>query len=157
MVDIDRVKERVLGGERIEDVLSEVDWKGFEQAVGQIFLENGYHVTRNVRIKTDRRYEIDIVAAGSRTVFCVDCKQWSNGRDKRWAVCKAGDMQSNRTTQLIRFIALNPIASSLLKISSKCEFHSMIVSINDEAIECSEGKTIVVPLWKLNLFLSQNF
>ncbi len=59
------------------DVLPEqkkTDWKGFERAVGAVFEESGYKVLADVRFKTERRFQIDIIAYDNYRCFFVDCK-----------------------------------------------------------------------------------
>jgi hypothetical protein len=154
MIDLEDVERRVRRGEDIENVLSDFGWKDFEQAVEKIFAENGYHTSRNVRIKTGRRYEIDVVATGRGVAFCVDCKQWQGGRYKRAAIVQAAKDQSVRTEQLKKFVFGNPIASFKLGLAGKLEFRPLIVTLLDEAISGDEASAKVVPLWKLNSYIN---
>lgn len=46
----------------------------FEEFIAKIFKEAEYSITRNVRIKNNPRYEIDIVAEKNKNKFCVEVK-----------------------------------------------------------------------------------
>jgi hypothetical protein len=156
--DLSAIGKRVSRGETIEDVLTEADWKGFEDAVGQVFAENGFYVRKNVRIKTGRRYEIDVVASCKDCVFCVDCKRWGRGREKKSAILKAARTQAERTAQLESFLRGNPIASKIMHIKECCAFKAMVVTLNEEAIDASDcilQKAFILPMNKLNFFLCQ--
>lgn len=150
-MDLEKVTGQVVRGKAIEDVLGKSDWKNFEAVVGDIFRQNDFRVWNNFRFKTGRRYEIDLVASRSGTVFCVDCKRWSRGRDKTWRLAKAANDQEKRTTALRKFLRSNPIAQGIMKFS-ECSFVSVVTTLYEENI-LKEGKTFVVPAKKLNAFI----
>ncbi len=162
----------------IENVLSKLDWRNFESTVAQIFSVNGFSVVKNLRFKTDRRYEVDLVAYNQRVVsnhidvFCVDCKRWGTGRYKKSALFRAADEQRKRTKEFEKFISSfkrrgdnnnrsdnrNSSASDLdgLFPSHKLAFHPTIVTLYDELVskeECPSG-VLIIPVWKLNSFLN---
>jgi Holliday junction resolvase-like predicted endonuclease len=152
-IDIEEIRNRVLSGEPIEDVLSRYRWQDFESAVAQIFATNGFTVFKNLRFKTDRRWEIDVVASNNGSVLCVDCKGWGNGRYKKTALRKAAEDQISRTESLERFISNNPIARHNLDVHSDTIFYPTIVTLFEEDVDPDNG-VLVVPVWKLNSFLN---
>ena len=54
-----------------------VDWHGFENRIADIFEEFGYSVERDVRFKTMRRFQIDVIASDDNRCFFIDCKDHS--------------------------------------------------------------------------------
>jgi len=126
----------------MESVLGSFDWKGFEQMVGKILEENGFGVDTNVRFKTDRRYEIDVLAENRDLSLSIDCKEWSRGRYKKTALSKAAEKQSERTSELE------------LHSKNGKKYIPMIVTLFEEDIK-KEKDVIIVPVWKLNSFLNE--
>lgn len=151
MVDLLRLERQILRGKGIEDALEKFDWKDFEQTVGDIFRQNDFRVSSNFRFKTKRRYENDLIAARGSLVFCVDCKRWAGGREKRWGIAKAAKEQQKRTEELRKFMKPNLIAKSLMRIPDG-DFVPMIVTLHEESV-LKEGETFVVPVKKLNTFI----
>ncbi len=158
MVDLEKIKIQILEGTSIEKILSRFDWSGFEKAVAEIFLTNGFTVERNFRFKTKQRYEIDIIASRAGKIICVDCKGWREGRNKKHAIVKAAEKQKERVKQLKNFVSKNPIAQSSLKILKISEaqqtYIPMIVTLLEEDLKKYDSNTFVVPVWKLNSFLN---
>lgn len=156
MVDLEKIRIQILEGTPIEKILSGFDWSGFEAAVAEIFLANGFNVKRNFRFKTKRRYEIDIIASRARKVVCTDCKGWREGRNKKSAIEKAAEMQKERTEHLKKFVSKNPIARNSLKMAAKASYIPVVVTLLEEDVK-EEGCPLVVPVWKLNSFLNSDF
>ena len=152
MVDLEEIKKAVLGGEQLESVLQKFGWKEFEWIIAQIFQNNGFYVKQNFRFKTKNRYEIDLLAVSSRFSICVDCKYWSQGRNKKSGLKSAAKKQEERVKELQKFLKKNLIAKEMLKINRKAKFHPMIVTLFEEDL-VKENDTIVLPAWKLNSFL----
>ncbi len=50
------------------------DWKAFEKQVHDIFESFGYTAEADVRFKTSRRFQIDVIAYDAQRCFFVDCK-----------------------------------------------------------------------------------
>lgn len=138
----------------MEQALEKNDWKDFERTVGDIFRQNDFKVRNNFRFKTRRMYEIDLIAVRGRVVFCVDCKRWSNGREKIWGLAKAAKEQERRTGELEKFVRSNPIARSMMKIPDG-KFVPMLATLHQEKI-LKEGKTFVAPVKKLNTFILEH-
>ena len=156
MIDLEKIKNKVLKGTPVEDLLEKFNWKEFEEAVAEIFSENGLYAKRNVRFKTDRRFEIDIVASKPRKVFCVDCKEWSRGRNKKSGITHAAELQKERTLQFEKFLSKNIIARNKLRILEQSKFYRfypILVTLFEEDLK-DEGGVVVVPVWKLNSFLN---
>ena len=151
MSNLDDISRQVIRGKRIEEAVGKFDWKDFESIVSDIFRENGFAVRNNFRFKTERRWEIDLVAVRGNDVLCVDCKRWSDGREKTWSLSKAAKEQSQRTKEFNKFIKSNMIARVMMKIPEG-NFTSMVATLHEENV-LKEGGTFVVPLRKLNTFL----
>ncbi len=75
---IDIIQELLSRGESPEKVAEAMDWRDFEYLVGRYFVENGFKVDYNYRIRRPRR-EIDVLARRGEVLIGVDCKNW----DKR--------------------------------------------------------------------------
>ena len=95
-MELEDIRKYVYSGKTIEEVLEKFDWRSFERTVGDIFSSNGYRTFMNFRFKTERRYEIDVVAVSGSVVFLVDCKDWGKGRDKTSGLRSAVEKQENR-------------------------------------------------------------
>jgi Holliday junction resolvase-like predicted endonuclease len=153
IMELEQIRKKLLAGKIIEEIAENIDWKEFEELVKKIFEENDFKVKRNFRFKTDSRYEIDVLAIGSNKILCVDCKQWSLGRNKKSGLKSAVKKQEKRKIELRNFLGKNIIAKKMLKIETKKqEFHSLIVTLFQEDL-IKENETFIVPLWKLNSFL----
>ena len=150
-MDLDAISRRVLRGSQIEDEVGKFDWKEFESIIGDVFRRNDFSVRNNFRFKTKRRYENDLIAVRGDLVFCVDCKRWSSGREKRWSLVKAAKEQQKRTAELGKFLRSNPIARNMMKIPGG-GLIPMVVTLHQEDI-IKEGETFVVPVKKLNSFV----
>lgn len=137
----------------IEDILEKYDWRKFESIITEIFQENGFHAKQNFRFKTRKRYEIDIVAVRSNRIFCIDCKWWGRGRYKKTGLKHAIVSQENRAKELKKFLKRNPIAKSLLKVT-KYKIYPLLITLHEEDM-VHENKTFVVPVWKLNRFITE--
>ena len=151
MPDLEKIERKALRGKAVADALEEFDWKGFEQAVGDIFRSNDFTVRNNFRFKTRRRWENDLIAVRNGLVFCVDCKRWAQGREKRWGIAKAAEEQQKRASELGKFVRSNPIARSLLKTDG-ASFVPVVVTLHQEGV-LKVGRTFVVPVEKLNPFI----
>jgi len=145
--------EEVKREKNVEEELKNLDWKGFEKAVQEIFELNEFKVKRNFRFKTKRRYEIDLIAIKDRFNFCVDCKRFGKGRYKKSEILKAIKKQEERNKELKKFLRSNMIAKESLKIKSM-KFYPLIVTLFEEEV-IKENQTFVVPVWKLNSFLNE--
>ncbi len=50
------------------------NWKRFEDETAKIFENFDYEISRDVRFKTNRRFQIDFIAYDKNRRFFVDCK-----------------------------------------------------------------------------------
>lgn len=152
MLDLEEIGKKMGKGETIEEILGKYDWKNFERMIAAVFRENGYLIRQNFRFKIKSISEIDVIAAKDGIVFCVDCKWWSQGRYKKSGLRRAVKRQEKRLGLLKKFLKKNLIAKKLLNIDDKSRFYPLIVTLFEEEL-LKEGRTLVVPAWKLNGFL----
>lgn len=144
--------EQLSRKKELEEIIKDYDWKTFESIVANIFEKNGFKVKTNFRFKVSRRYEIDVFAVSGLYAFSVDCKEWGRGREKTFGLKNAANMQEVRTEELKKYFKANPIARHMMKLSGKQEFFSLIVTWHEENL-INQGKTLIVPVWKLNSFI----
>lgn len=132
----------IKNGLSLEEAFSMIDWKDFENVIGEIFELHGFKVSRNVIIKTQRkrRYQVDLVAESFDIVFVVDCKQWKKHRYKISELKKACLKQKERATMISSTLPRKKIVP-------------LIITLLDEGILEFE-RVFIVPLSKLNYFLS---
>jgi Holliday junction resolvase-like predicted endonuclease len=153
MIDLERIKRRILRGEEIEKILEEVDWKEFEEFVIRILEEHEFNTFHNFRFKTERRYEIDILAVRDDLLLVIDCKKWKRGRYKKTGLKYAVQTQVKRINELKKFLKNNTTLQNKLKLDSNdTEFVPLIVTWFEEELLEHDG-VLIVPVWKLNQFL----
>lgn len=140
---IEEVKQKIISGIEIEEVLKEYDWKFFENFVKEILDAHFFKTKLHLRFKTKRRYEIDILAERGNLLLLIDCKMLGRGRYKRKEIEKAILLQEERTREFKKFS----------KIKSK-RFIPLIVTLFEEEF-IKKSKTFVVPIWKFNSFISE--
>ncbi len=152
MVDFEEIKDKISEGQEIEEVLKKFNWKEFEDFITEIFRSNGFTVKQNFRFKTNSRHEIDLLAVRNKLVLCIDCKEWNRGRYKKTGLKYAARNQEKRLGELRKFLKKNPIATGILNVDANSNFYPLIVTLFEEDLT-KERDTIVIPVWKLNLFL----
>lgn len=148
MIDLEKIKTKVLKGKTVEEVLEKFNWKEFEEVIGEIFRNNEFTIKQNFRFKTKRRYEIDILAMKQNFCLCVDCKEWSRGRYKKAGLKQAVKQLEKRTAELKKFLKKSSI------VDQKFKFYPIIVTLFEEDI-AKESKSFIVPASKLNSFLCE--
>lgn len=151
-MNLEEIKMQLYRGKSVEEILEKLDWKEFEKTVAEIFRENGFLVRENFRFKTDKGYEIDLVATRGNTVICADCKQWCRGRYKKSGIKQAALQQEKRVEEFKRFVEKSLIAKKSLKLKEGASFYSLVITLFEEEVT-KEGETLVIPVWKLNNFL----
>ena len=151
-MELEKIRKDILSGKSIEEILEKFNWKEFEEIISEIFIDNDFIVRKNFRFKTNKRFEIDIIATKGNLILCVDCKEWSKGRYKKTGLKYSAENQERRIREFKKFLKKNLIAKNLLKIDLKLKFYSLIVTLLEEDL-IVEGKTFFVPAWKLNSFL----
>jgi Holliday junction resolvase-like predicted endonuclease len=152
MIDIEKIKNRILKGQQIESIVEEIDWKQFEELVMEILKKHNFITFQNFRFKTDRRFEVDIVASDKNNVLLIDCKQWNRGRYKKSGLKYTIKEQKYRLEEFKKFIENNPTARNNFKITEKTKFSPLIITWLEEDLLKHED-TFIVPVWKLNHFL----
>ena len=152
MITLDQIKQRILQGEEIEKIIGEIDWKEFEELVSKILKKHDFETYHNFRFKTNRRYEIDIVAVKKKILLAIDCKQWGRGRYKKTGLKYAIQDQKERVKQLKKFLKNNLIGKSKLKVSKGVKFLPLIITWFEEDLLEHEN-VFIVPIWKFNQFL----
>jgi len=150
-VELEKIRNGILSGKTIEEILEGFNWQNFEKIVEEIFERNDFKIKRNFRFKTKKRYEIDIIATRENIAFCIDCKRWGRGRYKRTGLGHAIKDQENRVNELAKFLKRNPLAKESLKININQTFPLLVTLLQENVIK--EDNTFVVPVWKLNSFL----
>ena len=152
MVDVEKIKQRIHQGEQIEDIVEEIDWKQFEKLIIEILKKHDFTTFQNFRFKTERRFEVDIIASDGNNVFVVDCKHWDRGRYKKTGLKYAVEEQKYRLEELKKFIKNNFIAKNKFQITEKTKFIPLIITWFEEDLLKYEDM-FIVPVWKLNQFL----
>lgn len=151
MIDLERIKNQILQGKEMENVLSKINWREFENFIAEIFRKHRFSVNQSFRFKTKGRHEIDILAMKGDIALAIDCKHWSAGRHKGSALDRAVKEQEDRIEELKRFIKNNAIVEKMLKVE-KTKFYSLIVTLMEEEL-VRVSNSFIVPAWKLNSFL----
>jgi Holliday junction resolvase-like predicted endonuclease len=136
----------------IEEILKKFDWKDFEEVVAEIFRRNDFLVKKNFRFKTNKKYEIDILATRRNLVLCVDCKRWSGGRYKKSGIKKSVEEQEKRANEVKNILVKNPILRKTLKIEDVFEVRPLLVTLMEED-SVEERSTFIIPVFNLNSFL----
>jgi Holliday junction resolvase len=76
------------------------DWKTFEKEVMNIFDGFGYKTEWNIRFKTGRRFQIDVLAWDEYRCFIVDCKDHKYINPEKEELLSLA--QKERTVNLLR-------------------------------------------------------
>lgn len=150
-INPDDIQQKLHSGKTIEEIIADFDWKEFESLVAEIFSANGFFVKKNLRFKTNRRYEIDVLAVNKEVAFAVDCKEWGRGRYKTSGLRISTENQVMRAENLKKFLKNNPIARKRLKIENQ-EILPILVTWLQEDLQ-KHNNSLIIPVWKLNNFL----
>ena len=128
----------ITDGYPIEEVSEWLDWRDFEGLVGQILLENGFQVEKNV-ILTKPRMEIDVIGVKLNVVILIDCKHWR--RMSGSALNEIVRKQVNRVKKYAEGI------TDVMTIP-------VIVTLHQEQISFI-NKVPIVPIMRLSSFLDE--
>jgi Holliday junction resolvase-like predicted endonuclease len=140
------------GGD-LESVSSLLQWQEFEGMASIALQQNGYDVTKNLRIKhADRRWEIDIVGCRKPLVICIDCKHWHRSMHAS-ATIRIAEEQVERTEALAESLP-NPNIKLKCAKWDKTRFIPVVLSLMQGALKFHENVPIVSVL-QLQDFLSQ--
>jgi len=152
VISLDKVKQRLLEGEQIEEIVQKMNWKEFEKLIAEILRKHDFNIHSNFRFKTDRRFEIDVLAVKNKISFLIDCKQWGRGRYKKTGLKYAAKDQKHRLNELKKFLRNNLAAKIKLKVNKNTNFIPLIITWFEEDITLHD-KVFIVPIWKFNEFL----
>ena len=142
-MNLEEIQEKIAGGQTIEEIVTELDWKEFEDFCAKILEEHEWKVTKNFRFKTESRYEIDILATKSKNALAIDCKRWDNRKGKASQLKIAAIKQLERVKEMkkIKFLFVD-----------YTEIFPILITWFEENITKEEGVWIV-PIFKFNNFL----
>ncbi|MFH8080396.1 MAG: restriction endonuclease [Candidatus Aenigmatarchaeota archaeon] len=138
-MQIEKILEELKHSREIDEVLAKYNWKDFESMVEYIFMQHDFSVKKNFRFKTTKRYEIDVLAE-KEIIFCVECKRWERGRNKRATLLLSSNKHLERVEEFKKFANV------------KKHVIPMIITLRDEGFYF-ENKTFFIPIWFLNEFL----
>ncbi|MFX0029649.1 MAG: NERD domain-containing protein [Candidatus Hermodarchaeota archaeon] len=151
--------------------LSEIlDYNGFEALVKEILSKNNYHTTTNFRfsessklktLKSQKRYEIDVIGISSKFILIIDAKQWKR-KDSYNSMSKAANLQFERIKALKR----NPESfSKLITLILGDKFNAkkylpftlipLMVTLEDNGIKFNENQIPLVSIYEFNAFLQE--
>lgn len=152
MIDLNEIKKRLLKGEQIEDIIRNIDWEDFEKLIAEILKKHDFNVYNNFRFKTDRRFEIDVLAIKNNISLVIDCKQWGRGRYKKTGLKYSVKEQKERAEQLKKFFNINPVDQAELGIQKNTKFIPLLVTWLEEEL-IKYDNIFIIPVWKFNEFL----
>jgi len=152
VINLNEIRQKILEGEQIENIIQEINWKEFEKLIAEILKKHDFDVLNTFRFKTDRRFEIDVLAVKNKISLLIDCKQWGRGRYKKTGLKYSVKEQKERAKQLKKFLKNNFIAHNKLKIDKTTKFIPLLVTWYEEELLEYEN-VFIVPIWKLNEFL----
>ncbi len=152
MIKLNEIKQRILEGEKIEGIIQNMDWKEFEKLIAKILKKHDFNVRNNFRFKTNRRFEIDVLATRNKISLLIDCKKWDRGRYKKTGLKYSVEEQKERTRKFKKFLKNNPTIQSELKIEKITKFIPLLVTWFEEEL-LEHDHIFVVPVWKFNEFL----
>ncbi len=141
MIDLDDINNKIKEGNDIENALTGINWKEFEQLISEILKQHDFDIFSNFRFSTKNRYEIDILAIKNSKIFAIDCKQWERGRYKISGLKLAIRKQLERCNELREVL-----------VGKYEKIIPLVVTFFEEGIIEYED-VFVVPLWKFNEFL----
>lgn len=144
-MNLDDVQFRILHGKSIEEIIDGMDWREFEDICSKILEENGWKTRKNFRFRTERRYEIDILAEKSGKVLLIDCKQWGRreGKASQLKISARKQLERMREWERINFFS---------RMGTKPSIIPIIITWLEEGIREEDGVWII-PVFKLNTFL----
>ena len=141
-MNIERLERALLEGGDMEELLDGISWKEFEGFCAGVFERHGWEAKRNLRFRSGRMYEIDVLAVRGGSAFAVDCKHWGARPGKASGLRRAAEMQAERADEL---------AQAMPEFREK-KVRPLIVTMLHEDI-CSERGVWIVPALRLNSFL----
>lgn len=132
-------------GKSIEEILDQSNWQEFEIFCESVLQEHDWKTKRNFRFKTERRYEIDVLATKGNKILAIDCKHWGIRKGKKHQLVYAIEKQKKRIEEFKKI-------NFFMEMKTKHKIHPLIITWFEEEI-IHEKDTFVVPASKLNTFL----
>ncbi len=137
---IESILEEIYLHKDVERVLKQRGWKDFENFVAWIFEQHEFKAKTNFRFSHNgKRFEIDVIAENTNTIFLVECKRWRGKAHTRYALQKACERHEERV-------------KAFTEVFQKPKtIKGIIVTLLDAFAE--EREILLVPVFKLNWFL----
>ncbi|MCS7094070.1 MAG: restriction endonuclease [Candidatus Aenigmarchaeota archaeon] len=137
---LEKMEELIKNGLTLEEAFQTINWQDFEKVVAEIFEKHGFKSTINFVFKTEKKYQIDVLAERGELIVLVDCKQWGKHRYKVSELKKAALRHKERCEEFKKIV------------EDGRKLIPLIVTLLDECVYQFEG-VYIVPLFKLNSFL----
>jgi hypothetical protein len=132
-------------GIEVENILDNLDWKGFEIIVSNVFDKMGSTVIQNFRFKDETtKYEVDVIAFKFPYIYIIDCKHYKTPNKSSMKI--AVDKQKERTEVLLEEfpILYDDIVSKLqLPLKREIFLYPMIISWRNHDIQIYQDVPIV--------------
>lgn len=143
-MDLEEIEYQILHGKGIEEIIKEFDWRGFEDFCSEILAEHGWKTKKNFRFKTEKRYEIDILAEKGEKILLIDYKQWGerSGKASQLKISAKKQLERAKEWEKINFLSRKKGMKTL----------PIIITWLEERITREDGVWIV-PVFKFNTFL----
>ena len=138
---LQEILQRIASGEDLYSVLKSYGWRTFEELVSYILESNNFKTKLHFRFKTNRRYEIDVLAEKNKKCLLVECKKWKGKTASPSKIEKAVETHQERIKEFRK------------KFNKNCE--GIIVTLLDTPMEIKGMK--IVPVERLNWFLVEYF
>jgi Holliday junction resolvase len=113
------------------------DWEQFERDVAEIFDQFGYKSEQDIRFKTVRRFQIDVIAYDEKRCFFIDCKDHlyvSPGKEEDFVIkqrVRAENYLKTRTDfQYKKKIVLLVTKNKTASLINHVESHGKILSVD---------------------------
>ena len=138
---LEEILKEVYKSKNIEEVLKKYGWQDFESFVSWIFEQHDFETKIHYRFKTDKRYEIDVLAKKYSKFLLVECKRWRGKTATRSKITKAVEYHKKKLEEFLKL--------------HKSKTEGIIVTLLDQTDEVDGIK--IVPVSKLNYFLLNYF
>jgi Holliday junction resolvase len=137
MINLEQIKDRISQGEMIEKIIEGMDWKEFEEMVGEILRTHDFNVYNSFRFKTKKNYEIDVVGIKQNIILGIDCKRWKGGRYKNSGLKYAISKQKKRVVEFINFLKKNSDKKKFFEVEiKKMKLVPLIVTWRKKTLKC---------------------
>ncbi|MEM1557016.1 MAG: hypothetical protein QXT26_02485 [Thermoproteota archaeon] len=131
------LQKLVKSGVYLENVLKEVNWRGFERIIAEVFWLQGFKVKEHFRFHVEGvRREIDILVETPMFFISIDCKQWIRRNYNLHSACK---LQFKRSLLFSKYLIKKGIGK---------EVYPLIITFLDSEIRLLNN-CLVIPVWKV--------